>query len=847
MNKILLFLFFSFQLSIGIAQTDSLPVADSSAIVKDSVQDEINATFPVFSVAASDLNDDLGSQDISGILQSSQDIFTRTAGFNFGFARFRIRGYEPENTSVLINGINMNDIETGFASWSTWGGLNDITRFREVNVGIHPSDITFGGIGGYSSIDARASAMRKGNRFSYSLSNRNFTHRFMYTTATGMMENGWAVGVSASRRWGNEGYVEGTFMDAWSYLVSVEKKINEKHSINFTGFGAPTIQGKQIVVTQEGYDLAGTNFYNPAWGYQNGVKRNAKVNNAHKPMAMLNHYWKLNDKTKITTSAFFSKGRNGNTGINWNDAKDPRPDYYKNYPSYYKETSPETFEELTDLWHNDVNTRQVNWDNFYFANSKNLYTVQNAGGIAGNNVTGNLSKYILEEQRNDQTYYGVNSVVNSDISEKLNISGGVNAKIYSDHYFKVMNDLLGGDFWLDVDKFAEGTAIDTTAEQNNLSQPNKVIKKGDVFGYDYNINEHKYEGFAQALWTLKHVDFYVGTTLSNTTFWRTGNWKNGKFPDNSLGDSEKKSFTNYGVKSGVTYKISGRQYVSFNTAYLTRAPLPNVSFISPKTRNELLPYSKSEKVFSSDINYTVRMPKLKLRATAYYSEFRDQIWFRSFYHDVYKTFGNYFMLGVNNVHYGIELGAEANITSSILFTAVAAKGQYLYSSRPTNFLTRDNSAEIIRQDETIYLMNYRVGGKPQTAASLGLKYKGSNFWFLGINGNYFDDIWVDANPDRRTERAVQNFIPSDPQYDEILKQEKLPANYTVDLYAGKSFKIKKYFLNLNLTVNNLLNNKKFITSGFEQLRYSPSNIDKFPPKYSYYYGLTYFLNVSFRF
>jgi outer membrane cobalamin receptor len=100
---------------------------------------------PVFTVTASDLDSELGGQDISGILQSSRDVFTATAGFNFGSARFRIRGYETRNMIVSINGVMVNDIETGWASWSQWGGLNDVTRNTEVRTGVAPSRLNFGG------------------------------------------------------------------------------------------------------------------------------------------------------------------------------------------------------------------------------------------------------------------------------------------------------------------------------------------------------------------------------------------------------------------------------------------------------------------------------------------------------------------------------------------------------------------------------------------------------------------------------------------------------------------------------------------------------------------------------
>jgi hypothetical protein len=61
--------------------------------------------------------------------------------------------------------------------------------------------------------------------------------------------------------------------------------------------------------------------------------------------------------------------------------------------------------------------------------------------------------------------------------------------------------------------------------------------------------------------------------------------RNGRFPDNSKGDSPKQVFHNYGVKTGATWKITGRHYLDANLAYLTRAPFFRNSYISPRTSN----------------------------------------------------------------------------------------------------------------------------------------------------------------------------------------------------------------------------------------------------------------------
>jgi hypothetical protein len=137
---------------------------------------------------------------------------------------------------------------------------------------------------------------------------------------------------------------------------------------------------------------------------------------------------------------------------------------------------------------------------------------------------------------------------------------------------------------------------------------------------------------------------------------------------------------------------------------------------------------------------------------------------------------------------------------------------------------------------------------PQTAASLGLRYNSPKYWFAGFNANYFADIYIDVNPDRRTQEAVEGFVVTDPQWSLLIDQTKLPNQFTVDVFAGKSWRVKKkYFLNLNLNISNITNNRSFATGGFEQLRYNSQDINRFPPKVSYLYVTTYFLMLNWRY
>lgn len=835
------------------AQTDSI-------FVKDTLDNII----PVFTTTVDLLENEQQSQDISGLLQSSRDVYVNQAGFNFSAARYRLRGYSSENTRLFFNGMPVNDPENGWTIWSYWGGLNDVTRYPENSFGISNSAANFGSIGAYSYISALPSVKNTGTRVSYAATNRSYRNRAMYTYNSGLNNKGWGFLISGSSRWSDEGYVPGTYYSAGSYLLSIEKKINNKHTVNLMGFGAPTVQGRQGIAVQETYELTGENFYNPYWGYQtqnDGTqkKRNARSRNNHKPYITLGHYWNISEKLNIQSNFYAITGRTANTNLNWFNANDPRPDYYKYLPSYFLNNqgtldgnqiieNQQEYNKVLEGWQtNDPNTTQLNWDLLYNANYNNLYTQNNIGGEEGNSFTAKRSKYIVEEYRLDPRHYGFNSFGKLTINENSDLNFGLGISNYKSKNFRLMNDLLGGDYWVDIDQFALRDFDDPNQAQNDLQNPNKIIKVGDIFGYNYDIHVNKNEIFSTYSFNKNRVESFFGINFSTTTFWREGKMQNGRFPDNSLGKSEKQTFLNYGAKFGFLYKITGRHLLSINGMYKTEAPYVRNAYVSPRTRDQLVPNLSSTEIISGDINYNVRLPFLKARLTGFFTQINNQTWARSFYHDEYRTFVNYMMTNVDQTFMGIEFGFESNITSTLQFTGAFTVGDYLYKSRPVATITRDNSQEVIALDKVIYLKNFKIGGMPQQASSLGLKYNSPKYWYAGINFNYFTDIYLSPNPDRRTAEALAGYGEEYPYVNEIIDQTKLKNGNAMNLFVGKSWKFYKNnsYLRLGLNVNNLLDNTKFKTGGFEQLRYDASNIQRFPNKYGYMYGRTYFLMLSY--
>ncbi len=836
------------------ARPDSIHLEE----LKDNVLDNI----PVITLDDNDFGDG-SSQNISSQLTAGRDPFYNAASFNFSPARFRIRGYDLDFASVYINGIQMDNLDNGYTPWGLWGGLNDVFRNRDVNFGTRYNTFGFGDIGTTTNIDVRASKQRKQTSLSHALSNRSYTNRTMFTHSTGLSKTGWAFTISGSNRYANEGYAPGTYYNGWSWFVAADKKLGQKQLLSLIAFGTPTENGRQGASTQEMMTLAGTHYYNPSWGYQDGKKRNANVAKTNQPVLLLTHDYRISNKTNLVTTVSYSFGERAVSGLDWYNAADPRPDYYRYLPSYYEvNDNPAMAQQVRSLLSTSEAARQINWDNLYNVNRDNISSISDANGISGNTVSGNRSFYVLGERVTAVKRFAANIVLNSRINNHIDFTGGISFQSTRNHYFQRVKDLLGGQFWVNLNQFAQRSFPDNnSAYQNDLDHPNRIVYQGDHYGYDYNININRPQAWGQFVFKLSNFDLYVAGEASQTQFWRTGNVRNGLFPENSYGKSGTNTFTNFNVKGGVTYKLNGRNYFYVNGAAITRAPYYDNSYVSPRTRDYVQNNLRSEAIQTVEGGYVLNAPKVKFRASGYYTSMQHGFNVLTFYYDEYQDFVNYALSNIDRLYFGGELGAEVKAARNITVNAAASIGRYYYNSRQHAVVTVDNTAETITE-ATVYSQNFRVSGTPQEAYSLGISYRSPKFWFVSLTGNYFDQMWLDFNPLRRTYAATDGVNdPNDEKTRAVLAQTRLNSQFTLDFFGGYSWKVphtyigankRPLYIAINAGVSNLLNNQDIITGGYEQLRYDFSasaqeNLQKFPPKYYYAYGLNYFVSLQVRF
>jgi len=784
----------------------------------------------------------------AGLLQATRDIYLSRAAFDFSQAFFRIRGYDSSEATVLLNGHKLNKFSDGRPQWSNWGGLNDVTRNQELRFGLKASQLSFGSLLGVTNINTRPTVLRPGTRLSASLANRTYSGRFMATYNSGRSEKGVTYAFSGSRRWGNSGYINGTFYNAYSIYGSLEYDYTSKNSIHLTAIFAFNKRGQSAPISEEVFNLGGIK-YNPYWGYQNGIIRNSRVKKIQEPILILNHYY-LSEKLQLKSGVAFQFGRRTKSRLGYYSAPNPDPSYYRYLPSFYL-NSPigANFSNATLAKKGFLQNGQVLWNAMYRAN-----TSENIEGKAA---------YILYDDAIDEQMLSLNSTANLKLSGITTLDLGIAYRNTSSKNYAKIDDLLGGRWHEDIDPFSN--------THNDLNGDAEKIE-GDTFNYNYKISGWEVDVFLQLQAAKRKWDAFISMKLNKTSFFREGYYLNERYLMNSFGKGMDLNFINFGVKSGFIYKISGRHWIDINAIIFRRAPTYKNAFINPREHNRSVAELSNEKISSADIGYNFRFPDLRGRFTGYYTRFQGGTDINFFFVDsgLGSDFIQEVIANLDKLHLGIEMSLKYQISSGVSLTFAGSIAKYLFASDPDlsiYFDTSGEDAEIVSKEGNADLgitdiKDYKLPQGPQTALSLGIDYRDPKYWWIGMTANYLANNNASISSIIRTssflldpETGQQLPGISKEKVADIFKQNSFNDLYLLNLTAGKSWLRNGKYISVFVSVNNVFNTV-FKTGGFEQSRngnYSQfvndnlSGSPSFGPKFWYGYGRTFFLNVAYSF
>ena len=648
----------------------------------------------VSTIRAADIALKLGTQEFPEILKSTPGVYATKSGGGFGDGRINLRGFQSENVAVMINGVPVNDMENGAVYWSNWAGLADVTSSMQVQRGLGASKVAVPSIGGTINIISKTTDVEEGGNVSTSLGNDGYT-KFAATYSTGLMENGLAVTVSASKTDG-DGYVDGTEFNSVAYFLNVSKEIGEDHKLSLTAFGAKQRHGQrqnsQLIETFRNSE-SGIK-YNADWGYKNGEVTNSEDNFYHKPQISLNHYWNINENMELSTAVyagFGSGGGGGTAGINKfsigeNGISDYRIGTY----------GPIDFDKIVD---------------------ENI-----ANGANG-------SETVLRASINSHNWYGILSTLTVDLSDDLVLLAGVDLRDYKGIHYTELTDLLGGQYF---------------ADDNDVNNPNALVKVGDTYNYN-NDGLVGWAGlFGQLEYSKDKLSAFLSLAASNTSYKRIDYFN--YLDSDPLQESDRYNFFGYSAKGGANYNIDDNHNVFANVGYFEKAPGFDAVF-SNNNNVDVNPDADNQKILSFELGYGFRSEKLTANVNLYRTAWNDRTETISFQQpDDTQAYAN--VLGVNAIHQGIEFDFVYRATDKFTLTGMASLGDWRWENNVTDVNIINEDQEVVRVVD-LFIEDLHVGDAAQTALALGVNYKIAQKTRFTVDYNYFDNLYADFDPSNR--------------------------------------------------------------------------------------------------
>ena len=286
--------------SFAVAQTqkeaDTLLTTQLEEVVVSSrvidVAKERVTPVAVTTVSAKDISLKVGNLEFPEIMNTTPGVYATKQGGGYGDSRISLRGFDQRNTSFLINGQPVNDMENGWVYWSNWQGLTDVASGIQIQRGLGASRLAVPSVGGTVSILTKTADKIQGGSFTQVLGNDGYTK----TTAaynTGKNENGWASSVLLSH-WKGDGYVYGTQGEGWTYFAALGyAPEGSAHALNLSVLGAGQWHHQRDSwVSIRDYQYFGEEGIDRRWNSDNGIREgeefNIRRNFYNKPLATLN-------------------------------------------------------------------------------------------------------------------------------------------------------------------------------------------------------------------------------------------------------------------------------------------------------------------------------------------------------------------------------------------------------------------------------------------------------------------------------------------------------------------------------------------------------------------------------
>jgi outer membrane receptor protein involved in Fe transport len=704
----------------------------------------------ISSVTTKFAQENLGSQELPELVKITPSAFITKGGGGTGDSRINIRGFDQKNVAILINGVPVNDMESGWVYFSNWAGIGDALKQMQVQRGLGASKLAIQSVGGTMNIITKTTDAEKSGSIQQSLTDFGMS-KTVLSLSTGNTKRG-AFSFVGSTTQGN-GYVDGTYTKAYSYFLSYAKDLGLKHKIQFIAIGAPQEHGQRSSrLTPAEYDKYGLK-YNKDIYVLNGEQKNININYYHKPIFSLNHYWTVSPKTSINTSVYASIGHGGGSGA---------------IGSY------DGTKVLRD--------------------SEGHLTMDPQVAINAASATG--SKYGIRNSINNHTWYGVLSTLNHDLTDNLNLTLGVDGRSYKGTHFREMRELIGGSYYKDI--FNTKATVDPNA--SDFININKITPANNRVAYDNDGLVDYYGTFGQLEYSKNKLSAFIQGAISQTQYQRADRY----YANQVENLSEKVKITGYNYKGGFNYNLDDKNNIFVNAGQYSRAPYFSFIFngASPTSAtavnsgNAVNANIKNEEATAYEVGYGFRSRAFRFKANAYYTDFANRSLTSPLLTNADGTLYRALITGQGALHKGVEFEAAVKVTKKLDVNAFASFGDWKWKGNASATIRDDIKNTDVKT--SIYSDGLYVGDQPQTQMGGYVRYQVTKHLDVSGTYTYNDKYYAYYDPTSRTNPLV------------TAQPYKLDAFGVTDARVGYKFKIGKYESYAQYQVYNLFDENYWV-------------------------------------
>ncbi|WP_425392439.1 TonB-dependent receptor [Ekhidna sp.] len=743
----------------------------------------------VSNISPAEISLKVGNQEFPEVMNRTPGVYATKQGGGYGDSRLSLRGFDQSNTSFLINGQPVNDMENGWVYWSNWQGLTDVASGIQIQRGLGASRLAVPSVGGTVSIFTKAAELAKGGKVAQTIGNDGFV-KTTASFSSGRSETGWASSFLLSR-WQGDGYVYGTKGEGWTYFGAIGyAPEGSDHAFNLSLLGAGQWHHQRTTwVSIRDYQNFGDDKkdgidrrWNTDAGIMRGEEFNMRRNFYNKPLATFNWDWEINDNLSLATSLYGSAGRGGGTG--------PRGSNFRN-----PEININPFRtDLTGHYIEDGNTGsryangQINFNNIVRVNQESTqgyngpisdYDGQLIGSNGYNSDNVNRAVLIRRASMNSHNWFGGISTLDYT-SGNFRYSLGVDLRKYTGFHYRVVNNLMGLDgYYSTGNDNSAGQIIETTIDASPFQNTGLV---GPKINY-YNIGYVDWQGVNGLVeYSGDAVTAVLQGGISNQAFQREDQFAQ---VGNPL--SEKKNLTGGYLKGGANYNLDEKHNVFFNAGYISRQPLFDAVF--PGFANDVNPDLQNEIITSVELGYGFLGRYLTVNVNAYNTNWGNRFIEQSVPFGQQGDFGTAQFTDVDVLHQGVELEATYRPMDNLKLRGMVSAGNWRYTKDFDATIFDENNVQ--QGTATIYAKDAKVGDAAQFTSFISADY---SFDIVSVDLSYrhVDGLYADYNI------ADSDFLQ--PDNDGALK---LPSYGLVDFGVTARFELFNTNGTFRANVNNL--------------------------------------------